>query len=287
MKHIISIILLLSTLSLSAQQAISTNVIDEGNKLAKLKPGPIIDTSKVEIIYLHKAYDPTLKARRNIHYILQIGNNLSKYVDYGEFRVDSVAKAANYHMTVNEYVRISKRYSSRQKELSFIYLIKQYNSSNNRHYCNIFIDFYAYTEPFTEFNWVLNEDEEKEVCGYKCHSATVSAWGRNWTAWYTEDIPINDGPYKFRGLPGMILEVCDDENEHLFSAKIIRNGGHSIGTRSSHFIPTTREKFNKALADFMENGMDAIDASGLVYGTSSPNPSSKKRRMFFNPIEKE
>ena len=41
-------------------------------------------------------------------------------------------------------------------------------------------------------------------------------YGRNWIAWYTTDIPIQDGPYKFNGLPGLILKINDETGSHSF-----------------------------------------------------------------------
>lgn len=47
--------------------------------------------------------------------------------------------------------------------------------------------------------------------------ATVSHEGREYTAWYTTEIPIADGPYKFWGLPGLILKISDSENHYNFT----------------------------------------------------------------------
>ncbi|MGC4130584.1 MAG: GLPGLI family protein [Bergeyella sp.] len=67
----------------------------------------------------------------------------------------------------------------------------------------------GYKENISEImNWKL-ENESKEILGYKCKKATTYFRGRNYVAWYTEKIPISNGPYKFGGLPGLILELSD------------------------------------------------------------------------------
>lgn len=59
-------------------------------------------------------------------------------------------------------------------------------------------------------------DEEKEIEGYHCHKATTSYLGRNWTVWYTEEIPLNIGPWLLWGAPGLILEAQDADNLFAF-----------------------------------------------------------------------
>lgn len=60
------------------------------------------------------------------------------------------------------------------------------------------------------YNWTLTDDS-KSISGYKCKKATTSRilLGRKQdiVAWYCEDIPINDGPMDFNGLPGFIFEI--------------------------------------------------------------------------------
>lgn len=59
------------------------------------------------------------------------------------------------------------------------------------------------------WSWSL-ENETKEIAGFDCNKATASFRGRNYTAWFATDIPVNAGPWKFFGLPGLIMEVSDD-----------------------------------------------------------------------------
>lgn len=37
--------------------------------------------------------------------------------------------------------------------------------------------------------------------------ATCDFAGRKWIAWFTTEIPIQDGPYKFYGLPCAYCEI--------------------------------------------------------------------------------
>lgn len=61
-----------------------------------------------------------------------------------------------------------------------------------------------------EIDWKL-KNEQKEIGSFTATKATASFRGRNYTAWFTTEIPVDAGPWKFLGLPGLILEVYDDE----------------------------------------------------------------------------
>jgi GLPGLI family protein len=64
-------------------------------------------------------------------------------------------------------------------------------------------------------NWKLT-GEKKKLKDLNLQKATTT-WGkRNWTAWFTADIPFQEGPYKFHGLPGLITELYDDQNNYRF-----------------------------------------------------------------------
>lgn len=64
-------------------------------------------------------------------------------------------------------------------------------------------------------NWKLT-NEKKKVKDLTLQKATTTWGGRNWTAWFTADIPFQEGPYKFNGLPGLIVELYDDKNNYKF-----------------------------------------------------------------------
>lgn len=66
-----------------------------------------------------------------------------------------------------------------------------------------------------KIDWKL-ENEQKTIKGIEVQKASTHFGGRTWFAWYSKDIPIFDGPYKFSGLPGLILEIQDIKHQHKF-----------------------------------------------------------------------
>lgn len=70
--------------------------------------------------------------------------------------------------------------------------------------------------------WKILPDKQK-IGEYSTQKATAEFAGRKWTAWFTTDIPFQDGPYKFRGLPGLILKLEDSTESHIFVLKGIKN----------------------------------------------------------------
>ncbi len=62
-------------------------------------------------------------------------------------------------------------------------------------------------------SWEILDEEPQTILGYSCKKAKVLDFGKEVYAWYTEDIPISDGPGKFVGLPGLILKIKSQSKE--------------------------------------------------------------------------
>ena len=73
-----------------------------------------------------------------------------------------------------------------------------------------------------DFKWKLENDFSK-ILNYDVQKATTEFGGRKWIAWFTKEIPIQDGPYKFKNLPGLILKVEDSNKNHSFELIGIKN----------------------------------------------------------------
>lgn len=59
--------------------------------------------------------------------------------------------------------------------------------------------------------------EKQKIGEYNAQKATTSYGGREWIAWFSTDIPFQDGPYKFYGLPGLIVKLEDSTGSHIMT----------------------------------------------------------------------
>lgn len=115
---------------------------------------------------------------------------------------------------------------------------------------NLYRDFYTFESTFLK--WNVDFNEVKNVLGYECHKATTIFNNRIYTAWYTKDIPISEGPYRFKGLPGLILELGDEKEFDTFRAIGIEKKQIEIAPLQKG-IPVTRGQYIQKREEFRNN----------------------------------
>lgn len=81
---------------------------------------------------------------------------------------------------------------------------------------------YRFTEPKAQFDWIIAADT-LSVGGILCQKAVARFGGRTWEVWFAPSIPISEGPYKFNGLPGLILKLQDTQHYWKFDLASIKN----------------------------------------------------------------
>lgn len=89
--------------------------------------------------------------------------------------------------------------------------------------------------------WTILPDSTADIMGYTCQLATTHFKGRQWYAWYTEDIPLDEGPWKLRGLPGLILKAYDSSRQFIFDGQ----GMEQPDGEPITFIKMKREKVSQ------------------------------------------
>jgi GLPGLI family protein len=85
----------------------------------------------------------------------------------------------------------------------------------------VFNEEYLINEKVPAILWNLELDE-KEIGNLKVKKATTFYRGRNYTAWYSLEYPIKFGPWKFQGLPGLIIEIYDESNRYHWLMKSLK-----------------------------------------------------------------
>lgn len=100
--------------------------------------------------------------------------------------------------------------------------------------------------------WNLNYKEQKKILGYTCFKATTLFNKRQYTAWYTKEISIPDGPYRFKGLPGLVMDVEDFNSYDKISIIAIEKKQETIEAVEAG-IRTTRDAYIKKREEFKSN----------------------------------
>lgn len=123
-----------------------------------------------------------------------------------------------------------------------------------------------YYEEQVKFDWELSNDTAT-INGLLCQKATLNYAGRKWTAWFATEIPLNEGPYKFKGLPGLIVKLSDERGTWLFNLLQIKPANRTIvvpnqSNTRSHTI--SKAEFYKEKRYYIENETIIKESNGLL-----------------------
>lgn len=184
----------------------------------------ILDNSYITCQYQHTwQFDTLENTVRDDLIVLQIGKNISKSYSYYTFQSDSLSNAPNGKQKRREMIRkAAKEYLERGMTSNFIYkrmktyIYKNYPNGKMTVTDGFSLQDYTYEDELSAQNWQF-VDSTKTILDYSCQMATCDFRGRQWTAWFTPDIPVSDGPWKFGGLPGLIMEVYDRGSQYHFT----------------------------------------------------------------------
>lgn len=241
----------------------------------------------------HYKMDSTSVEPRKTSMVLDVNPEDVKFYNYDFVLTDSTNKTKGQnHVIWDDTPAITRK---RNSDVNVNYIILQ----------NMFA-----VETQDKINWNL-QNETKTSGNYSLQKATTKFGGRNWTAWFTKEISLNEGPYKFRGLPGMIFEIYDDKNNFKFSLvksyklnKIYDTFGilENFGGQKPVKIPESKLKkmmldhYNDPLHEFKEQIKNNTDPTArfMVMGIEVKSPEQMKElsekvqdhiRKTNNPIE--
>ncbi|NCI50127.1 GLPGLI family protein [Sediminibacterium roseum] len=157
---------------------------------------------------------------------------------------------------------------------------------------------YGKEEPLPKLDWSILP-QKKQILEQECQMATTTFKGRRYTAWFAPAIPINAGPWKLQGLPGIILAANDDRNEISFTCTKISMPEKKAPpiVPAKKMVLVSVEKFNKTKKAFDRDpkaamGMSADQSAAPKFMSISPAGMASERtktkpRAMNNTIEKE
>lgn len=299
MKKIFVLLILLS----ACMQAFSQSISASNVKVVKLDKGNVSSESLDEagIRCYYKFVQPVTISQKTEQKIdtltLDIGAKVSHYYDatrakrdsiFGDFMnnklnpatIQSISVVKNGDMSsfdsnVGTTFELEEKGETahlyKKKQVGEIIIIDRSEDTPNKYKC---IDKVSH-------QWDIKTDT-LTILGYLCQKASTTFRGRTYEAWFTSDIPVNDGPWKFYGLPGLILKVNDTEN--IFSFEII---GLEHLTPTVEILLAKEDYINASLKDL--DKLKKKRSGGMAVNVNGGNVIMvrKKNNNEYISLEKE
>lgn len=277
MKHLFlfSVLLLLSFVTLKAQNKINiTNNSDVAFN--------VLDTINYKCIYnyQHVKDSSNIESKKKANMLLLIGNKYTNFRNEYTYYIDSMRYLSTKGLVSHEQVNASfTQYTPGGPKY---HILKDYTNQTTT-------ILYPSTKGLWEaeeksnMDWTLGEKTDS-IAGYFCKVAYTTFGGRKYTAWYTPEIAMPYGPYKFSGLPGLIVKISDKQQSHVFELESIQKMTFALIEENEKSIKMTPKQLKKAIRNYQLGMIEKAKA----WFASDPEKVRKVTKSILsenNPIE--
>ena len=222
-------------------------------------PQTVLDTATLEVSYrMEWLRRPDREKPMQDLLLLQAGGKVTKFFSYKTLQRDSLLR-------ITPAEQVLANVGNFKGGLEAV-VFQNYPAGEMTCTDKISRDNMLYTEPLPEIEWTLR-DGTREVIGYDCRRATCRFRGRDYEAWYTEELPLATGPWKFHGLPGLILAVNDTGDDGgiiRFEATGIRRAEVPVTMADLNYLKTSRKKFLATERKFMTDPIGYMQANSNI-----------------------
>jgi GLPGLI family protein len=182
----------------------------------------VIDTASAQkatpvlarVTYIYTDQNDTLKngKSKTENMMLFLSKDASLYVSYDKIR-------AAIH--IDQKVRSMFKDTHQSTVITDVKGLDEANQASyfafpteNKYYLkeSVQMQDYLIEEPATDIKWKITKDTAS-FSGINCQKATANFENKNWIAWFAPSLPFTSGPYKFNGLPGLIVEAHDEDEK--------------------------------------------------------------------------
>ncbi len=247
------------------------------------------DSLRGEFTYLHQ-YKPNTLNQDNVYkelFTMQISDKRAFFISENRLKFDS--------LFMEQYNKNRSNFNIDMRGLpssKFKFLIIQ-TTDNSEFYESVGTALLSYNTPVIR-DWKLI-DETKVINSFHCKKAEVHYKGRDWTAWYSMEIPFPYGPYKFSGLPGLIVKITDKTGDYDFelvkSVSSAKLKGRIITINKRHYQNAklvTKKELIQATTNYRDNIKYELEKMGTVFSEGqSRQKISETEKKGYNPIELE
>ena len=258
------------------------------------------DQVRLEAIYrLTYRTDSTAPATRSDVMRLQIGSKASRFESMNAVRGDSAMEAAfktaQSQAVTNGSTGIISigKVDANAFRTSFREVIFKIPAAKQLVFRDrIGLGKFAYAEPLGQLTWAVSPTTAT-IAGYTCQRATTTYAGRHWEAWFTREIPVPEGPYKFYGLPGLIVKLADIGANYTYELARLRQLPSPIPLKlpEESAKPISKAEFLAGKATDARAGLEQMLANGNIRfktpeeETAFRQKARERAKRPTNPIE--
>ncbi|OEY72946.1 GLPGLI family protein [Salegentibacter salarius] len=216
--------------------------------------------------------------------VLYLSEEQSRYSSLGKAVKDSLENMTNpVNMRMDEYNQMT----------DFKYTIyKDYQDNELILAEKVFQYELKYKQDLKQIDWEI-QPENKEILGFSVQKATGNFAGRNYIAWFAPELPFSDGPYKFSGLPGLILEISDLKNHYHFSLTAFEELANPVDKllNLDNYKTISQQELDQVRDDYDRDPIGTMQKAGIKFGWSEEDEAktrkelSEKYKRRNNPIE--
>ena len=155
-----------------------------------------------EVTYLATCIKDTVAGKvLSDSFRLRFNDDKALFYSVDKFTNDSI-KFNNIDAWAKQVDKALVKGSQENKAGRCYYVLTDLNEGTYIYIDEIGMNIFRYTDSLPAFNWKILP-EHKTIAGHKCTKAVGKYMGRTYEVWYTADIPVRVGPWKFYGLPGL------------------------------------------------------------------------------------
>ena len=251
-----------------------------------------IGSLQLRVQYETRFYLDTVKQEKPLEetMILEVGSGVSKFYSYSKYICDSVYNADIANKAPQETIN---RHLNQYGNALMTEIICKGFPAGQVITQNAVAGFnrIRYEEKLEFPRWELTEETDT-LLGMACRKAKCDFKGRHWTAWFTDEVAISEGPWKLGGLPGLILKATDSEGHYCFTVSGIElcHTRRPITAGLKNYEAVSRKQYRKIHERYYDDPIGFIQSSqpGVSMTVTDGNGNKiRPRGIPSNPIERE